>query len=155
MPQLDPPVQGPPRRGPFALVGWLALTCALASLAIAIAVAVNQTWPHHITEPPAYPEKPQTPAAKLATIDYQEVVGDDDPRAEPYRDCLRGLARRCANSEQEIADMTVKAQELLAWKGVRQPLVEIMRDINASIPNGARGRLNYAELSAAYVVLHD
>ena len=95
-----------------------------------------------------WPTLPQ----KLAVIENASLRGAyDSALTYDLQQRLRGLARKFPESEGQIADMTVKAKELLAEKGVSQSLSQIMDGIDYMIPSGELG-VTYAESAALYVV---
>lgn len=90
---------------------------------------------------------------QLASINAGVTVASDDIAVARFKSLLRQLDRTFRESPKEIADMSVKAQELLQEKGIRQDLVSIMEGLNTLFPAGKGYR--FAEYSAAYVVLRD
>jgi hypothetical protein len=66
-------------------------------------------------------------------------------------DRIQGKVR---NTRQEIADITVKSQQLLRNKGQRIGLLELMSALDTSLPDSAASLgLNFAEVAAMVVTL--
>lgn len=105
-------------------------------------------------EEPA-PEEP-TAAAKLATLDANEDVANDDRRARSIQRHFRSLKRKgCNGPDIHLADLTVTAQKLLRGYDIEESLASILSHVDRSIP-ARGGKLvggKCEELFAAYVTL--
>ena len=85
---------------------------------------------------------------KLACIDGK--CGDKMVEAR-FRSLLHQLSSTYAENPEQIADMTVRAQQLLKEKGVSEKLLNIMEGMN-QLFSRTKG-LKYAEYAAAYITL--
>lgn len=93
-------------------------------------------------------------AHELATIDAGGYVSEDDIRVVRFRSLLRQLTETYDLTAQQIADQTVKAQEMLRKEGVQDSLVDLMTGMNQLFSTRQEGK-QYAEALASYVVLRE
>jgi hypothetical protein len=93
----------------------------------------------------------QTTEYKLAVVDGAAVT-PDDPAVEDYAVALENLESACRNPREQLGDMAVTAQELLANGGVSEGLLSILRNVSLSIPEEAP-ETNCEDIFASYVVL--
>ena len=69
-------------------------------------------------------------AEKLAQLDAGAPVEEDAPEVARFQRRLDQMTMKCGVGEMEIADMTVRAQELLADAGRRQSLYRVITGVN-------------------------
>lgn len=125
--------------------------------------AVDKVAPQIPPREAGRPERPitaepprETLEWKLAAINAGTHVPYDHPTVSEFRLLLDSLTAKCTEGRQEIADMTVKAQELLlSKKGVAMKLLDVMKSLDATIPKEAAGGhvFRYAEVAAAFLTL--
>ena len=85
---------------------------------------------------------------QLAYLNAGHSVSRDDPSVARFRRLLKTLESKTFNTQQEIADMTVRGQELLKERyGKKVKLFELMEAASSSIPFGLTMR--YEEVMAA------
>ncbi len=89
---------------------------------------------------------------KLATLDAGYEVDTDDEKVQQFADLLDSIDSKTENSKQEIADITVKAQEILGERGTNIGLLDVMNNLNDSIPEESKD-LNFKEVAAALTTL--
>ncbi len=89
---------------------------------------------------------------KLAVINTGGFIEEDDETVQEFKILLDKLEKKVVNSRQDIADIAVKAQEVLKDDGYNIQLIQIMRDLNTAIPEGLEG-VKLEEIAAAYMVL--
>lgn len=89
---------------------------------------------------------------KLAVINSGGFVEEDDETVQEFKGLLDKLEKKVANSTQDIADITVKTQEVLKGDGYNIELIQVMRDLNTAIPEGLED-VKLEEIAAAYIVL--
>jgi hypothetical protein len=92
---------------------------------------------------------------ELATIEYG-YVGDDDIRVARFRTLLDQLSATYSSSKQQIADQTVKGQQMLREKGTSESLTNIMQSLNG-LPTTATGvgKGDYSQWLAMYIVFRE
>lgn len=89
---------------------------------------------------------------QLACINKGSLVPKDDPTIARFRYLLKRLEKNTANSLQEIADMTVKGQEILEDKyGVKVSLLYLMECANDATPSNSG--LRYEEILTSCIVI--
>jgi hypothetical protein len=97
-----------------------------------------------------------TAAAKLATLDANADVANDDQRARKIQRKFRSLTQKgCNGPDIHLADLTVTAQKLLERYGIKESLASILSHVDRSVPPGG-GKLvggKCEQLFAAYVTL--
>lgn len=97
----------------------------------------------------------RTPEHNLAIIHEGWKVPGDHTTVFRFRYLLQQLDTLCIQSKQEIADMTVKAQQVIREeRGIKMSLLSMMEEMNKTMmvyrPEGGG---DYAELLAAEMVL--
>lgn len=93
-----------------------------------------------------------TVAQKLATIQTQGDASVDDPLVKKFDARLDSLRRKCKDKRIRLADMIVRAKQLLDEGEQDESLISIASNVNASIP-AEIGKMPCASLFAAYVTL--
>jgi len=86
---------------------------------------------------------------KLAVINAGVYVTVDHTTVARFRDLLQELSNKYPENKQEIADMSVKTQEILKEEGISENLLKIMEGMNQLPPANQK----YAESIAAYCAL--
>lgn len=93
--------------------------------------------------PPPPPPPPPPPAAarpsvaeRLAQLDQNRPVDADSAEVQRFQERLDQLTAKCAASEIEISDMTVRARELLADEGVERSLYRVITGVNRGADAG-------------------
>ena len=87
---------------------------------------------------------------KLAVIDADRYVPKDHITVARFRSLLRQLTSKFNEDREQIADMSVKAQQLLRDEGIDQKMLEMMEGINRLFPQRFPNQ-RYGEYAAAYV----
>lgn len=91
-------------------------------------------------------------AFKLASIDKDKIINRDDVLVNRFRYLLQILDDKTSETKVQIADMTVKAQQILRDEyGKEVSLLFLMENVNDAIPSGAN--VKYAEIISAYILL--
>jgi hypothetical protein len=89
---------------------------------------------------------------KLADLNAGYYVEKNDPSIARFRYLLLTIEAKTSNSQQQIADMTVWAQnDLKESYGKNVKLLELMEAANDSIPTGVK--MKYQEILAALIIL--
>lgn len=89
---------------------------------------------------------------KLASINAGGYVRQDDITITRFRYLLTSIASKTVNTQQEIADMSVYAWNVLRDRyGKNFKLLEVMEAANTAIPTGQK--MKYAEVIAALIIL--
>ena len=89
---------------------------------------------------------------KLATINARGFVPDDDLAISRFRFLLQDLESRTKNTKQQIADGSVKGQQILRERyGKEIGLLDLMEQARNSIPQNLK--VDYAEIIAALITL--
>ena len=91
---------------------------------------------------------------KLATINAGRWIEQDDITVARFRSLLRQLSQTFVEGRQQIADISVKAQQIMKKNGISESLLTIMEGMNQLVSSEVRN-LNYAEYLSAYVVLRN
>lgn len=89
---------------------------------------------------------------QLAVINAGGFVEEDDETVQEFKRLLDKLEKKVVNSKQDIADIAVKAQEVLKDDGYNIELIQVMRDLNTAIPEELED-VKLEEIAAAYMVL--
>lgn len=89
---------------------------------------------------------------QLATINASGYVSKDHITVARFRSLLDQLSSTYVENKQQIADMSVKAQQLLKKDGVEESLLKIMEGLNQLFASRIENQ-KYAEYAAAYVTL--
>jgi hypothetical protein len=81
-------------------------------------------------------------------------VSEDDITVKRFRYLLDRLEAKTSNSRQQIADMTVKSQEMMREKhGKEISLLELMEQTNKAIPENSSHSLKYEEVISTIMIL--
>lgn len=104
-------------------------------------------------EAPRSREATESLEHKLAVINAGRYVAVSDPSVSRFRSLLRKLESKTTNSQQEIADISVRGQKIL-WEQYKRRLglLELMEAADQSLPESSI-RLKYQEILAALVTL--
>ncbi len=89
---------------------------------------------------------------KLATINAGGYVSKDNITVARFRSLLRQLELTFIENKQQIADMSVTAQNLLKKDGINESLLNIMEAMNQLFSRKIENQ-KYAEYASAYVTL--
>ncbi|MCK4430984.1 MAG: hypothetical protein KAW19_06745 [Candidatus Aminicenantes bacterium] len=89
---------------------------------------------------------------KLATINAGGYVPKDHVTVNRFRNLLNQLSKTYVENQQQIADMSVRAQQILKERGISESLLNIMQGMNQIFPRKVENQ-KYAEYSAAYLTL--
>ncbi len=89
---------------------------------------------------------------QLASIDAGKSLPKNHYTVTLFRRLLQDLSYTYVEDEQQIADMTVKAQQLLREKYINESLARIMEGMNSLFPKKIDNQ-KYAEYIAAYMTL--
>jgi len=89
---------------------------------------------------------------KMACIDKGEYLDEDDPVINEYSILLDSLMEKTTNSRIDISDIIVTTQRLLKENGVDMSLLNILKDLDSSIPEESP-KLELEDIAAAYIVL--
>lgn len=97
----------------------------------------------------------RTPEHNLAILHEGWKVPEDHTTVFRFRYLLRQLDVQCIQSKQEIADMTVKAQQVIREKrGIKMNLLSMVEEMNETMKvYHPKGGGDYAELLAAEMIL--
>lgn len=104
-------------------------------------------------------EKTVSIPCRIASLDYGEVLAENDPLIEPYAYILEVLDKKIDCDQERIGDCVYVAKEAIKkrqWEGenVRIPsMLELLRATNQVIPDGEVISLDdYASILAYYAV---
>lgn len=115
-------------KGCFWLFGLLIVLFVLLIL-----TSLNDTNKPDSVEGISEPSEPLE--YQLAVINEGGYVAKDDITVTRFRHLLETLDQKCFNSKQQIADIVVKAQEILRNNyGIEIKLLDLMEGVNKSIP---------------------
>jgi len=89
---------------------------------------------------------------KLAVINAGFHVSKDHYTIGRFRNLLNELSYTYVENRQQIADMSVTAQQILKERGIKESLLNIMEGINQIFPRKIENQ-KYAEYAAAYLTL--
>jgi len=89
---------------------------------------------------------------QMACIDKGEYLDEDDTVINDYSILLDSLMEKTTNSRIDISDITVTTQRLLKENGVDMSLLNILKDLDNSIPEESP-KLELEDIAAAYIVL--
>lgn len=89
---------------------------------------------------------------KLATINAGGYVSKDHITVARFRSLLDQLSATFVENKNQIADMSVTAQNLLRKEGIEESLLNIMEGMNKLFSRKIENQ-KYAEYAAAYVTL--
>ena len=85
---------------------------------------------------------------KVAVVDAGGYVDPDDSIVSVYRSALSRAESNCSNSKQELADMAVKATQILADNGIQATALEMVEAVNDSVAG-----LDAGDCTEVYAVL--
>jgi hypothetical protein len=91
---------------------------------------------------------------KLACINAGRQVRQDDITIARFRSLLRQLSSTFVENQQQIADMSVKGQQMLKQDGIAESLLNIMEGMNQLFSSKIENQ-KYAEYISAYLTLRD
>jgi len=91
---------------------------------------------------------------KLACIDAGRRVDQDDIKVARFRSILRQLSETFVEDRQQIADMSVKGQQMLKQEGISETLLNIMEGMNQLFSTTVANQ-KYAEYITAYLTLRE
>ena len=102
----------------------------------------------------ATPEDKEYPLEyKLAVIEKGGFVEEDDELVKEFKFLLDNLSKKVINNRQEIADIAVYTKQRLEDEHkIKLSLLKVMKDLDASIPEGIEN-IKLEEIAAAYIVL--
>jgi len=92
------------------------------------------------------------PEYQLASLDKGKVLDLNDPSIDAYARALDAAEAKCTNGRTAISDYAVTGQRLLADKGIKVTLLQAVRAIDQSVPDGSP-KLDCAEIAALWVTL--
>jgi len=105
-------------------------------------------------QPAVPPRQESTTEYKLAVLNHGGYVPPDDITVSRFRFLLGQLASKFGETPERIANMSVKARNSLAEKGVSETLLNIMEGMNQIVDRpGTYGKDPYANFLTLYVVL--
>jgi hypothetical protein len=90
----------------------------------------------------------------LASLDAGRRVRNDDITVARFRSLLQQLSDKYVENQQQVADMTVNAKNILKKAGVAESLLNIMEGMNQLFYSKAKN-MQYAEYAAAYCTLRE
>lgn len=96
------------------------------------------------------PAQSQSLYKKLATIEEQGPPAEKTVKR--FRSLVPTLAGKYPESEQQVADITVKGQEILEKRGLSMSLLDVMEGINQVTPSRGTER-SYQKIVGNYAVL--
>jgi len=92
---------------------------------------------------PASRSKGLTPEQRLATLqadgfipEAKPPVAENDPRTVAIKQQLDGLAARCMESPDQLADLTVEARAIKAKHGINSNDESVLASVRAALPAG-------------------
>lgn len=102
----------------------------------------------HASDKTKSSEAEYTTARKLATIDANTYVAEDDITVKRFESLLNRISSKCTNSKEDIANVLVKVQQVLQDNyGVNVKLMELAETGNQSLPDEAQN-IDFAEVMA-------
>jgi hypothetical protein len=141
----------------------------LSAVAVFVAIGIvasespeKQSPSASVTPAPAVPESAppeptasqgEGPAYDLAVIQAGHRVDATDPSVAHFQEVLDVLSRSYGETPQQIADKTVKAQQMLAAKGLDDSLDDIIHSMITI--STAKARVSYADALATYILLRE
>jgi len=102
---------------------------------------------------PAYSEETKL-EYKLAVINAGGYVSENHVTVARFRSLLNQLSNTYVENRQQIADSSVKAQEMLKDKGIEESLLNIMEGMNQLFLRKIENQ-KYSEYVVAYIVLRN
>jgi hypothetical protein len=109
--------------------------------------------PAQATVQPTDTPTPQPSLAyQLASLDAGHDLAANDPSIARYQRLLVSLHAKTGDSEQGIADGTVKGQQLLHDKGQDVKLIDLLSGVNIAVTSKPE-HIHYAEALAALITI--
>ncbi len=108
---------------------------------------------HRLSEPETTQSLKNSLAHKLANINARGHVSPNHITVSRFQNLLAQMSGKFMENEQQIADMSVKAIELLENEGVSEHLINIMEGLN-SLPVTSRGLPSSWREYRQYVALY-
>ncbi len=87
---------------------------------------------------------------KLAVVDAGGYISKDHITIARFRSLLQQLTSKFIEDRTRIADMTVKAQQLLRKQGINEKMLDMVEGINRLVPRRFPNQ-QYGEYLAVYV----
>ncbi len=133
--------------------GAFLLLCVLIFILTRIGIIPTAAKPTsaHRTSTDLSQGEPESPEYMLATIEKGNV-SRDDILITRFGSLLRELDSTYSESEQEIADITIKAQRLLKDDGINENPLNIMEGMN-KLFSSRKEKRSYAAYISTYSVL--
>jgi hypothetical protein len=95
----------------------------------------------------------KTIAYQLACIDAGRVLSENDASISYYEYMLKSLDPKVVETKIQIADMTVKAQEILRDEyDIEITLIALMAYANQAMPDDANIKFRYAEIITFVII---
>ncbi|MCE5322108.1 hypothetical protein LLG46_02205 [bacterium] len=93
---------------------------------------------------------------KMAVIQAQGSVSDNDPLVKQFADHLDSLERKTTQSRKKIADITVVAwQDIHKNTNIDDSLLETINALDNCIPDNYSCKLDFAEVAAVYMTARE
>ncbi len=157
-PPWQPPPIPPPKRKRRV---WLWIIGTIVVFAV-IGTALGNQGGSQTSTAPAAPQAPSAPvptdtptptlAYELAALDAGGNLPANDPSVATYQTLLDSLHNKTGDSEQTIADETVRGQQLLHDKGKDVTLLDLLKGVNTAISSKSE-HIHYAEALAALITI--
>ena len=128
-------------------------SASASATAAATPIALMTPAPAVPESAPPEPIPSQGPAYDLAVIQAGHAVDPTDPRVAHFQEVLNMLSRNYGETPQQIADKTVKAQQMLAAKGLDDSIDDIIHAMITAFT--AKARVSYADALAGYILLRE
>lgn len=104
--------------------------------------------------PSNQPKAPDPLEWQLAVIRSGGSVQKTDPLVAEFARHLDSLTAKTKQSRQQVADMSVKTWQILRDEvNSREDLLQVMADLDGSIPHSTEIKWDLAEVAALYIVL--
>jgi hypothetical protein len=118
--------------------------CVIALIALGLLLGCSTIPPSTQVPPPI----------EVILAQLQKGIGtsESDPLVKRFRMLLDNLDPKFVEDRKAIADLTVKAQQLLKENAINEPLDRIMEGVNTAMYAKVANQ-NYAEYAAAYLTL--
>jgi hypothetical protein len=94
----------------------------------------------------------QSIAYKLATLEKDGYVSENDLMVKRFDNLLGQLDNKYVENEQQLGDMTYKAKQLLEERGIKESMIKMMEGMNLLF-NQKLENQKYAEYISSYIVL--
>jgi hypothetical protein len=91
---------------------------------------------------------------QLASLNAKSMVASDHITVARFRSLLIQLDAFYVENQQDIGDMSVKAQQIMKKDGIDESLLNIMEGLNQVFVTKVENQ-RYAEYAAAYVTLRN